>query len=82
MADIKLFNIKGSVQELQSGTVNLEKELQTVIERNMKTFFEIAFLAKENVINQGLFYLDWLLCIWTALRRLPLLQREVFLLLL
>ena len=92
MADIKLFNIKGSVQELQSGTVNLEKELQTVIERNMKTFFEITFLAseysttnggrmdslgidenfcpvifeykrdvKENVINQGLFYLDWLL---------------------
>ncbi|MBR1535494.1 MAG: hypothetical protein IJ630_00980 [Treponema sp.] len=92
MADIKLFNIKGSVQELQSGTVNLEKELQTVIERNMKNFFEITFLAseysttnggrmdslgidenfcpvifeykrdvKENVINQGLFYLDWLL---------------------
>lgn len=92
MADVKLFNINGSVKELQSGTVNLEKELQTVIERNMKTFFEITFLAseysttnggrldslgidenfcpvifeykrdvKENVINQGLFYLDWLL---------------------
>ena len=47
MADIKLFNIKGPVQELQSGTVNLEKELQTVIERNMKIFFEITFLASD-----------------------------------
>ena len=47
MADIKLFNIKGPVQELQSGTVNLEKELQTVIERNMKIFFEITFLAND-----------------------------------
>ncbi len=92
MADIKLFNIKGTVQEYQSGTVTLEKELQTVIENDMETFFGITFLAseyrttdggridsigidenhcpvifeykrsmKENVINQGLFYLNWLL---------------------
>lgn len=92
MADIKLFNIKGSVKELQSGTVNLEKELQTVIENNMGTFFGVTFLASEyrttdggrmdsigidennspvifeykrsvneSVINQGLFYLNWLL---------------------
>lgn len=92
MADIKLFNIKGTVREYQSGTVTLEKELQTVIENNMNTFFGATFLAseyrttdggrmdsigidenhcpvifeykrsvKENVINQGLFYLNWLL---------------------
>ena len=92
MADIKLFNIKGTVMEYQSGTVTLEKELQTVIENNMNAFFGVTFLAseyrttdggrmdsigidenhcpvifeykrsvKENVINQGLFYLNWLL---------------------
>ena len=92
MADIKLFNINGEVREYQSGTVTLEKELQTVIEQNMDTFFGVTFLAseysttdggrmdslgidenhcpvifeykrsmKENVINQGLFYLNWLL---------------------
>ena len=92
MADIKLFNIKGTVNEYPSGTVTLEKELQTVIENNMNTFFGVTFLAseyrttdggrmdslgidenhcpvifefkrsiKENVINQGLFYLNWLL---------------------
>lgn len=92
MADIKLFNIKGTVKEYQSGTVTLEKELQTVIENNMTTFFGVTFLAseyrttdggrmdsigidenhcpvifeykrsmKDNVINQGLFYLNWLL---------------------
>lgn len=92
MADIKLFNINKTVKEYQSGTVTLEKELQTVIENNMNTFFGVTFLAseyrttdggrmdsigidenhcpvifeykrsmKENVINQGLFYLNWLL---------------------
>ena len=92
MADIKLFNISGKVKEYQCGTVTLEKELQTVIENNMDTFFGVTFLAseyrttdggrmdsigidenhcpiifeykrsmKENVINQGLFYLNWLL---------------------
>lgn len=92
MADIKLFNINGKVKEYQSGNVTLEKELQTVIESNMETFFGVTFLAseykttdggrmdsigidenhcpvifeykrsmKENVINQGLFYLNWLL---------------------
>ena len=92
MADIKLFNINGKVKEYHSGTVTLEKELQTVIEKNMDAFFGVTFLAseyrttdggrmdsigidenhcpvifeykrsmKENVINQGLFYLNWLL---------------------
>lgn len=91
MADIKLFNIKGTVKEYQGGSVTLEKELQTVIEKNMLTFFGVTFLAseysttdggridsigidenncpvifeykrsvKDNVINQGCFYLDWL----------------------
>lgn len=92
MADIKLFNINGRVREYAGGTVTLEKELQTVIENNMETFFGVTFLAseyrttdggrmdsigidenhcpvifeykrsmKDNVINQGLFYLNWLL---------------------
>ena len=92
MAGIKLFNISGKVKEYQSRTVTLEKELQTVIEHNMETFFGVTFLAteyrttdggrmdsigidenhcpvifeykrsmKDNVINQGLFYLNWLL---------------------
>ncbi len=39
MADIKLFNISGKVKEYQSGTVTLEKELQTVIENNMDITF-------------------------------------------
>lgn len=92
MADIKLFNINGTVEEYMSSAVTLEKELQTVIENNMAIFFGVRFLAseycttdggrmdsigidenncpvifeykrsiKENVINQGLFYLNWLL---------------------
>lgn len=91
MADVKLFNIKGQVEELQSKQVTLEKELQQLLEENMNTFFGVTFLkseyritngrmdsigidenncpvifeykrsVNENVINQGLFYLDWLL---------------------
>ena len=45
MADTKLFNIKGTVKEYQSGTVTLEKELQTVIENNMNIFFGVTFLV-------------------------------------
>ena len=48
MADIKLFNINGKVKEYQSGNVTLEKELQTVIENNMETFFGVTFLASVN----------------------------------
>ena len=47
MADTKLFNIKGTVKEYQSGTVTLEKELQTVIENNMNIFFGVTFLVSE-----------------------------------
>ena len=45
MADTKLFNIKSTVKEYQSGTVTLEKELQTVIENNMNLFFGVTFLS-------------------------------------
>lgn len=91
MSDLKLYKINGEVKELSPTTVNLEKELQTLIEKNMDTMFGVRFLdsefvitngrmdsigidenncpvifeykrsTNENVINQGLFYLDWLL---------------------
>lgn len=91
MSDIKLFRINGNVEEIPSKQVTMERELQTLLENNMMTFFGVAFLkseykitngrmdsigidenncpvifeykrsVNENVINQGLFYLDWLL---------------------
>lgn len=91
MSEIKLFETKNTVQELISTEVLLERELQSLIEKNMETFFGVRFLKSEyaiangrmdsigidenncpvifeykrsineNVINQGLFYLDWLL---------------------
>ena len=91
MGDIKLFSINGNITELLPSKVGLEKELQTLIENNMETFFGVTFIKSEfaisngridslgidenfcpvifeykrsineNVINQGLFYLDWLL---------------------
>ncbi len=91
MADLRLFSIKKDVVELTPKKVSLEKELQTLIENNLQTFFGVTFLKSEyaitngrmdsigidenncpviieykrsineNVINQGLFYLDWIL---------------------
>ena len=91
MSEIKLFSVNGHVEERVSSEAVLEKELQTLIENNMETFFGVRFLKSEyaitngrmdsigidennspvifeykrsqneNVINQGLFYLDWLL---------------------
>lgn len=91
MSEIKLYSTNQSVEELESSKVPLEKDLQTLIENNMETFFGVQFLKSEyvikdgrmdsigidenncpvifeykrsqneNVINQGLFYLDWLL---------------------
>lgn len=91
MSEIKLFSIDGRVEERVSSEAVLEKELQTLIENNMESFFGVRFLKSEyaitngrmdsigidenncpvifeykrsqneNVINQGLFYLDWLL---------------------
>jgi predicted transport protein len=95
MSDVKLFRI-GSLkaQELQATASDLEKPLQTLIERNLDTLLGVRFLASEystgkthagridtlgldensipvimeykrssgeNVINQELFYMDWLM---------------------
>ena len=91
MPDIKLFTINRNVEEMEPTSFVFEKELQTLIEKNMPVFFGVTFLRSEypitngridslgldenncpvifeykrslneNVINQGLFYLDWLL---------------------
>ncbi|MEX2244421.1 MAG: DUF5655 domain-containing protein [Fimbriimonadaceae bacterium] len=95
MSDIKLFRLNnGSAVELQARASDLEKPLQTLIEKNLEAFLGIRFVATEystgrthggridtlgfdenfcpviieykrssgeNVINQGLFYLDWLM---------------------
>jgi predicted transport protein len=95
MADIKLYNIKGGIAQSKTPVdFKYEREIQSLCEKNLETFFGIRFLAteystgnkhkgridslgidenncpviieykldsKENVINQGLFYLDWLM---------------------
>lgn len=95
MSDIKLFRTTlDNVTELKGTSVQLEKSLQTLIEKNLETFLGVRFLASEystgkthagridtlgldennypiiieykratneNVINQGLFYLNWLM---------------------
>lgn len=95
MSDIKLFRMTDrKVTELRAEGTALEKQLQTVIEKNLEPLLGIRFLASEystgpvhggridtlgldenncpviieykrskseNVINQGLFYLDWLM---------------------
>jgi len=95
MSDIQLFRLSnGAASELPSRAATLERQLQSLIERQMPTFLGVRFLASEyatgkthkgridslgidenncpviveykrhsneNVINQGLFYLDWLL---------------------
>lgn len=53
MADIKLFSIKGQIEELQSKEVTLEKELQKLLEENMNTFFGVTFLKSEYRITNG-----------------------------
>ncbi len=95
MGEVKLFKIDGqNISELHSKSLDLEKSLQTLLERNLDTFLGVKFLSSEystgqvhggridtlgldenncpviieykraineNVINQGLFYLDWLM---------------------
>lgn len=92
MGDLKLFSISNSnVSEFSSASMELERSLQVVFERNLETLLGVRFLASEyaitggridtlgidengcpviieykrlrdeNVINQGLFYLDWLM---------------------
>ncbi|HEY6871109.1 MAG TPA: DUF5655 domain-containing protein [Geobacteraceae bacterium] len=95
MSDIKIFRLTGdTVSELEGRSAEIEKSLQTLIEKHLETFIGVRFLAteystgkthggridtlgidengcpviieykramNENVINQGLFYLDWLM---------------------
>lgn len=39
MSNIKLFKTAGGVEELSASWVSLERELQTLVENNMNTFF-------------------------------------------
>lgn len=91
MAEIRLYRIGDTVTELPAEQVSLERELQTLIEKNMENIFGVRFLrseyvitdgrmdsigldennapvifeykrnSSESIINQGLFYLDWLM---------------------
>ncbi len=95
MADIKLFQLQAdAVRELPAQSVDIEKTLQTLLERHLEQFLGVRFIAteyytgkahggridtlglddnncpviieykralNENVINQGLYYLDWLM---------------------
>ena len=95
MSDIKLFKIGTTgVSQLDGHSVQLEKSLQVLMEKNLEALLGVTFLASEhstgkthggridtlgidengcpviieykrstneNVINQGLYYLDWLL---------------------
>lgn len=95
MSDIRLFRLdKGPAAEMKGVGSDLEKPLQSLIEKNLEALLGVRFLATEystgkthagridtlgldenncpvileykrstgeNVINQGLFYLDWLM---------------------
>lgn len=95
MSDLRLFHLQAHLATELPGTASdLEKPLQTLIERNLETLLGIRFVVSEyttgkthggridtlgldenhcpviieykrsqseNVINQGLFYLDWLM---------------------
>lgn len=92
MSEINLFELipSGQANEVTSSSFYIEKKLQSIIEKNMSTFFGVRFVeseyridngridslgidennnpvifeykrsSSENVINQGLFYMDWL----------------------
>ena len=92
MSEINLFELisNGQANEITSSSFYIEKKLQSIIEKNMSTFFGVRFIeseyridngridslgidennnpvifeykrsSSENVINQGLFYMDWL----------------------
>lgn len=95
MGDIRIFKMDGTAaKELKSSSVELEKSLQSFMEKNLESLVGIKFLASEYstgkthggridslgldengfpviieykraineaVINQGLYYLDWLM---------------------
>lgn len=56
MAELKLFKINGTVEELKSKSVTIEKELQRIIEKNMQDFLRYAFLHR----NIGLIMGEWI----------------------
>lgn len=91
MSDLKLFKlVNGAANPLASSQASLERDLQTLFEKNLEALLGVRLLASEfvveggrmdtlgldengspvvieykrssneNVINQGLFYLDWL----------------------
>ena len=94
VSDIKLFRVEpGGASEIEGTAEVIEKNLQTLFERNLEALLGVRFLAsefstgpvhggridtlgidedgspviieykrmtKDNVMNQGLFYLDWL----------------------
>ena len=48
MSDIKLFRTIGSiVNELSGGAANIEKSLQSQIEKNLETYLGVRFLEAE-----------------------------------
>lgn len=49
MADIKLFKVGQKIEELKSSAVELEKKLQTLIEKNMDQFFNAQFLVSVSI---------------------------------
>lgn len=53
MSDIKIFSLNSVVKELVPRTVGLEKELQTLIEKNMPAFFGVTFPKSEFAITNG-----------------------------
>ncbi len=49
MSDIKLFRTSnGTVEELKGTSVQLEKSLQTLIEKHLEAFLAIRFVASEH----------------------------------
>lgn len=95
MGEINLYQVEGQeVRGIESESIDLEKQVQTLIEQNLEELLGITFLETEystgerhggridtlgidennspvileykkhknqNVINQGLFYLDWMM---------------------
>jgi len=46
MSDIKIFRLSGdSVTELEGRSAEIEKSLQTLIEKHLETFLSVRFLA-------------------------------------
>ena len=53
MAEIKLFRLNSTVEELKPSEEALERNLQTCIEKNMQAFFGVRFLRSEYPIANG-----------------------------